>query len=540
MTQYRPRSGSNPGTGRSSNYSGVAGVHSLQESAILVAVRKQLEAMEEKFTAQINKVQQQSDRLRDAAFSRVDSKMSSMEALQPKLDRRLAELSGNYKGLSDEMQSQIRRIDQMDSRLWEWRHSFEEEIRAKFSELEQNHQQASSAVRLANATSEDSTKRVSRRLQRLEGLEQDRLVSSEDTTQSLLNLHARLTELEDCRNQESALFADHQLVLSSSGQPGNQLQEAPAENAMLVALETRLTDASQKLELCQSESNQVHSRLEAQEERMKSLRTLIETKDEHHRWLTEKVERADWEGKFKELNLQVHSLEQTRLGTEETLSLVRKQLSAQEETQEDLLDLCGRLQGSVLPPDDHSQEMGQGSSLAVGVRERLSEQEERLQALSSEMNLLRGDAELIPRVAMLVTTLKQVAPKVMDHELCLRDVLEKVGGLEIQLQMERAIDKASDRSQQFDSMVARTSRLEVELARITAEVEGGPTEAPSGPDEESPDEAGTATSRKLLGGIGTSAMAAMAGSALAGSSDVKRSASGSPATSVNGSPERSI
>ncbi|CAE8625903.1 unnamed protein product, partial [Polarella glacialis] len=189
MTQYRPRSGSNPGTGRSSNYSGVAGVHSLQESAILVAVRKQLEAMEEKFTAQINKVQQQSDRLRDAAFSRVDSKMSSMEALQPKLDRRLAELSGNYKGLSDEMQSQIRRIDQMDSRLWEWRHSFEEEIRAKFSELEQNHQQASSAVRLANATSEDSTKRVSRRLQRLEGLEQDRLVSSEDTTQSLLNLH---------------------------------------------------------------------------------------------------------------------------------------------------------------------------------------------------------------------------------------------------------------------------------------------------------------------------------------------------------------
>ncbi|CAE8623590.1 unnamed protein product, partial [Polarella glacialis] len=208
------------------------------------------------------------------------------------------------------------------------------------------------------------------------------------------------------------------------------------------------------------------------------------------------------------LNLQVHSLEQTRLGTEETLSLVRKQLSAQEETQEDLLDLCGRLQGSVLPPDDHSQEMGQGSSLAVGVRERLSEQEERLQALSSEMNLLRGDAELIPRVAMLVTTLKQVAPKVMDHELCLRDVLEKVGGLEIQLQMERAIDKASDRSQQFDSMVARTSRLEVELARITAEVEGGPTEAPSGPDEESPDEAGTATSRKLLGGIGTSAVAA--------------------------------
>merc|ERR1740121_2274408 len=168
------RSGSTPH--RTGPYMGaVAVAKAAQESAILTAVRRQMESMEEKLGGQIVRVQQQGDRLRDAAFSRVDSKMGSMEALQPKFDRKLAELSGNYKGLSDEMQAQIRRIDQMDTRLWEWRHTVEEEVRTKFAEVEQSHQHINSAIRLANATNEDSMKRITSRLRRLEGLVEERL-----------------------------------------------------------------------------------------------------------------------------------------------------------------------------------------------------------------------------------------------------------------------------------------------------------------------------------------------------------------------------
>merc|ERR1740121_1900261 len=177
------RSGSTPH--RTGPYMGaVAVAKAAQESAILTAVRRQMESMEEKLGGQIVRVQQQGDRLRDAAFSRVDSKMGSMEALQPKLDRKLAELSGNYKGLSDEMQAQIRRIDQMDTRLWEWRHQLDDEVRTKFGEVEQSHQQINSQIRLASATHEDSLKRLNNRLRRLESLVEERLGHAEDTNQS--------------------------------------------------------------------------------------------------------------------------------------------------------------------------------------------------------------------------------------------------------------------------------------------------------------------------------------------------------------------
>merc|ERR1719401_1414897 len=182
----------------------LAAAKAAQDNAALAALRRQFEGLEEKLVGQILRVQQQGDRLREAAFSRVDAKMGSMEALQPRFDRKLAELSGNYKGLSDEMQAQIRRIDQMDTRLWEWRHQLEDEMRGKFAEVEQSHQQVNSTIRLGNATNEDSMKRVQNRLRRLEGLIEERLGHSEEVNQGLAALDARLQEVEAARIQDLA------------------------------------------------------------------------------------------------------------------------------------------------------------------------------------------------------------------------------------------------------------------------------------------------------------------------------------------------
>ncbi|CAK0885568.1 unnamed protein product, partial [Prorocentrum cordatum] len=67
------------------------------ESAILSAVKQQMDALEDRLCSQIVRAQQQGDRVRDAAFSRVESKVATTEAAQPRVDRRLAELNGNYK-----------------------------------------------------------------------------------------------------------------------------------------------------------------------------------------------------------------------------------------------------------------------------------------------------------------------------------------------------------------------------------------------------------------------------------------------------------
>eukprot|EP00440_Ansanella_granifera_P075573 gb/GFBE01082008.1/.p1 GENE.gb/GFBE01082008.1/~~gb/GFBE01082008.1/.p1 ORF type:complete len:568 (+),score=125.24 gb/GFBE01082008.1/:1-1704(+) len=487
MTQ-RVRSGSTPGSNR-------VAVKSSGDAALLGAVRKQMEAMEEKLNVQISRVQQQSDRLRDAAFSRVDAKMGSIESLQPKLDRRIAELNGNYKGLSDEMQAQIRRIDQMDSRLWEWRHQLEDEIRTKFSEIEQSQQQISSAARLSTASSEDQLKRCNRRLVRLEGLVDERLAAAEDVNQSLLNLHARLSEVEDLRNQDSAIFRSDELALAPApaSSPAEQLQVA-GDHCAIVALESRVSDATTRLEHWTQESHDIHARLEAQEERLKSLRTLIETKEEHYRWLSDRVERTDWEGRFKEIQSQVHDLEQYRVGHGEQLKLVQQKHERQEEAQEALNDQFRRLQdrgfaAGVGADGDfaglsavHAVEEVQAAVNGVVLlpeqvkdcSERLSKAEARLEAMFSDLNSLQGDASLAPRVAVLVEQLKQVAPRVMAHEVTLRDVSSKVGKLEVEFEMDhQTIEKTTDFAKQSDCMVARIGRLEVEVSRIKAEVEGG-------------------------------------------------------------------
>merc|ERR1719465_3345 len=110
-------------------------------------IRKQMECLEHKLSGHVTKIQQQSDQVANAMLTRVDSKMVLMETLQPKLDHRLAELSGTYKGLSEEMQTQIRRIDGMETRLWEWRHQLEEEIRGRLAESDMNYARIQSTMR---------------------------------------------------------------------------------------------------------------------------------------------------------------------------------------------------------------------------------------------------------------------------------------------------------------------------------------------------------------------------------------------------------
>jgi len=433
-----------------------------------------MEALEDKLSGQIGRVQQQSDRLRDAALSRVDSKMVTMEALQPKLDRRLAELSGNYKGLSDEMQAQIRRLDQMDSRLWEWRHQLEEEVRNKFVEVEQNIQRVSSSVRVMSTANDDLQKRHNQRVQRLEGILDERLQSSEDTQSGLMSLHERLEQLEQTRLQELALAP----VDAAAGR-GLSSPRPAFDSAALMDVETRVSDSFAKIDTLIEESRDAHTRLEAQEERLKSLHTRVESREEHYRWLNDRVERTDWEGRFKEIQAHLQEVDQGRIKQSEEIELISKRLETSDQAAEECADQVRRLYmdrqlfgGETTPPRDVSSDMQVGpglESLSLDLKEcsgRICDLEARSEALNSELQSMRSDVVLAPRVAALVDQLKDVAPKVIEQEMCVRELLEKVGRLEVEDRMKNTLEQGKS-----DSAAARMQRLEADVERLVVTVD---------------------------------------------------------------------
>lgn len=436
------RAGSTPGTSRlgaSVTQAIGSGVTNkvAQESAILTAVRRQMELLEDKLSGQIGRVQQQSDRLRDAALSRVDSKMGTMEALQPKLDRRLAELSGNYKGLSDEMQAQIRRLDQMDSRLWDWRRDLEEEVRGKFVELEQNYQKVASSVRVLTATSNDSSKRLEQRLGRHETILDERFVGIEDLQRHVLVLNDRIEDMENLRLQDLAL------VGNSAAEKIEPASLNANDSAVLLSLDTRMSDSMSKLERVIHDSNEMHTRMEAQEERLKSVQTRVETKEEHYRWLNDRVERFDWEGKFKDIQTKMEEYGQFRIDQRDELEVISKRLEKTSQVSEDFASIAGRLRNGILeaqeiPEMQVASIMQELQSMSAEVKDslcRIVELEAVCGSLQSGFSSLQAEPGLAPRVAELVDQLKNVAPKVIEQELSMREQMEKVGRLEVEYTM---------------------------------------------------------------------------------------------------------
>lgn len=416
-----------------------------QESAIITAVRRQMEALDDKLSGQIareiTRIQQQGDRLREAAVARLDAKVATIEAMLPKLDRRLAELSGNCKGLSEEMQSQIRRIDQTDSRLWEWRHQLDEDVRAKLSEIEQSYQQVCTSVRVAKATSDDVLKRYAARLVRSEELLEERAAHAGDLSQSLMDLHGRLLQLEDS-GPRSAFKPDHAAVQPLEDTSGGAL----------AVLERQHSDFLRKVDQLQQESSDLRSQVESQEERYRSLRTLCEAKDEQYRVLGSRLDRENWEGRLKQLQGRLHDHEQSRVSHCEQLEILHQKLAHQEQ------GLC---------PLTRPHPGSEGDAACAG---RLAQAEARIGALGEELETIRTDLELAPRVAALVAALRDVAPKVIAHEAL-------VGGL--QGQVGELAEAGRRAAAQHEALEARHACLEA-LVRGPAPP-GGPGEgAPAG------------------------------------------------------------
>lgn len=299
----------------------------VQESAIVIAVRKQLEALEDKLTRQfakdLSRISLHSDRLRDAAIARVDAKVGTLEALHQKLDRRVAELGGSCKGLSEEMQSQIRRVDQMDSQLYAWRQQVDEEIHLKITQIEQSYTQVCSNIRVSRAGSDDQLKRLAARLVRVEEQMEERCAHAVDISHSVMNLHDRLLQVEDPTSERWAALQQRDLSIA-----GHSMEIG--EHAFTAILEKQRADILHQVELLQQDCAELRARFESQEEIYRHLRTLWETKDEQFRALRQRVEHENVESRLKELHRRVQGIEQGGIGHSERLEILHKKIEDQQ------------------------------------------------------------------------------------------------------------------------------------------------------------------------------------------------------------------
>ncbi|CAK8989213.1 unnamed protein product [Durusdinium trenchii] len=395
-----------------------------------------LMGVEERLSAQIARVQQQGDRLREVALSRMDAKVSTVEALQPKFDRRMAELSGSVKGLSDEMQSQLRRVDQIDTKLWDWRHQIEEELRVRLVEVEQSLQQLGSAHRVAKAAAEDSAKKLSMRMLRLEGLVEEHHAHAEDTNGNLAQLNARLEEIEENHGLHHVQHDDainaHMEHTRAREADWQVLQSELEQRCLEQSLTTQ--GLSVKLEAMQQESSDLRARLEIQEEKGRSLRTLQEAKDEQLRSLVDRVERENLEGRLRGLQQRIQELETSGITTAEQMQILQHSLERQEQDVQHL----SRLPSPRLPQvEEKEKESSLLQAPVLHLQNRVEKLEAHLQSAVTELKAelheaLESEQSLTPHVSALVTQLKDITPKVISHGQDIQRIQSKVLVLEAQ------------------------------------------------------------------------------------------------------------
>lgn len=228
-------------------------------------IEKKLAAQEQKVGSWLEK-NDRSNRLREASLTRLEERV----ALQPTYEKRYAECAGTVKGLVNEIQDQTRRIgtheQQSQDNLQSLKEHLEEQIRENYTALDKRINEISSKQNSQKALFEASFLEVTQK--RLKKFEQEcttsihrRLELMEGFSESRANKEAKMKDMKDDA-LELAMFDRH------------------------------LEDMSRKVEKVWQESSDACKRVSANEEQVRTLRTLLDRKDEQFRWLCERLEKA--------------------------------------------------------------------------------------------------------------------------------------------------------------------------------------------------------------------------------------------------------
>lgn len=398
-----------------------------QSDNVYQPLLKRIASYEEKLGRKLQQVTEDCRTL----VSHVESRMADLEGQQPKVNRRLAELAGNCTGLSDELQALLRHGDHIDSKMAEWRRQIEEDFRAQLSCIEQRHLKDATHGRISTGSLEEAQRRQEQRMQKLEAFVKERVQFAAEAKKGLGNFNARAVPQGEHPDFSRAQTEDSQQC-SSPSRSSPQVME--------------------KLERLIQDSHDVHSKLEAQDERLKTLRTRSDKQEQQLRQITEEVP-VDVAGRLQELRRLVQEHVTTEIAHYEKIEVLSKRLEQQEQYHEELRGdvLCHISRGepprtSVGTEEPESNEQAEHANCAA---RRL---EERIAAIEEDMQDLRlapsGPEALQDKIANLVEQIKgEVLPRLIDQG----DQLEKLWKKDDEL--EQVVNKGLNQTVELENQV---------------------------------------------------------------------------------------
>mmetsp|Transcript_66229 Transcript_66229/g.103424 ORF Transcript_66229/g.103424 Transcript_66229/m.103424 type:complete len:1122 (+) Transcript_66229:64-3429(+) len=365
-------------------------------TSLLSLIRRELEHVETRLKAQVSQVKeglsstiQKTDKLREVAINRLDQKVATVEVAQSKLDRKVSELSGTLRGLSDEAQAQIRRADTVDSRLWEFRHGLEEEFRQKLADVGLQLQEMSSNCRIALSASEDVQKRLSGQLKRMEASVQD--AADLERNQVFLGLKARLESIElgYTREAENTKAACEEIAAAAANK--SPIANLEATESRLWQTEQQVCDLMQKVERLVIEAHGDRgwdARFQEHEVRLQGIRSKLDSQEVHLTGADDRF-RQDCEQRFDQARRSLQDVTSKQLESQERLESLAR---SSQVTESAITELAVRLQSLAGDVSKHS-----GALQAT--EQTVSPQAHQIETLSDNLHSLftevRGKEEVI-------------------------------------------------------------------------------------------------------------------------------------------------
>jgi len=338
--------------------------HEINNSSLVGVVRRELEHLESRLSMQITRVRegaaaamQKTEKLREVSQARLDAKVSSSEVFMSKLDRKMSEVTGALRGLSDEAQAQIRRADSVDTRLWEFRHQLEEEFKQKLAEMSMSIQEISSNYRVTLSAGEDTQKRLAAQVKRLDGALQEKNVQTNDAGQAIVNLQARVAAMEETcqREVENAKAACEELRSAGSLTEPSTSQT----DTRFWQLEAEMSDMAQKVERLFLEAHGDRgweARFQEHEVRLTGMRAKLDSQDEHYASFDERF-RQDWEIRYDNLRKSVQEATCRHLDGVERLESLQRWAESTDRAYEELRKICFgcQVESACPTPKENSQ-----------------------------------------------------------------------------------------------------------------------------------------------------------------------------------------
>lgn len=385
---------------------------------------KHLDTLEEKLSNQIAKGISQTKVMCEAAFSRLDAKISNLESSQPSVDRRIAELSGNVKGLSEEVQSQLRSIESFDIRLREWRQGIEEECRKRLAEVEQRMHGSTSAGRRSHTSLEQQQSQINLKLKELELEIGARFQQTDQIFEGLLNLEARLEAVEAVQEDSAVVSSGARLndVLDASATPTG------AFNSSHPQLQDQLTQALEKVELVTAQNLETHARIEEHGVRLSSIRSKLDAHEQMQRSLGDRLQRA--ESKAEESKSQLRQVDEVSSGLEHALQKAHGLEKILRSTTDHVHEMYRHIFDGEAPVPSPSS--GGKPELGPALLSVLQAFVDRFEAFEDELRSRRtsggseGSDEFGSKVHGLVEQLRGIVPKMVQQEHVIKEIQAKM------------------------------------------------------------------------------------------------------------------